>query len=118
MAGAAKEAMCFENCRAKDGRLVRLTKRRYDDHVLAEHPDLARDFAYPVSEIQKALECAERICPGAYGPTQEYIGPVVLPDNNHGFGFSAKPRRMHVIVWRETGNTAHVVTAYTALTRG
>lgn len=100
--------LCFEKA-AKDGRLIRLMKDRYDDHVLKEHPDLLRDFEYPASEILKALETADEIRPGASSQTQVYVGPVIYPSK----GLYKGPRRMHVVVWREKANRGHVVTAFT-----
>ena len=51
MPPGAIDPVCFE-CVAKDGVRVRLTKARYNSHILDEHPDLANDFAYP--EIGRA----------------------------------------------------------------
>ncbi|HWW87262.1 MAG TPA: hypothetical protein VNZ26_26875, partial [Vicinamibacterales bacterium] len=104
-----------ENCRAKDGRIVRLAKKRHDDHILDEHPDLARDFAYPASEIQKALESAEDVSPGSRPNTMMYLGPPVMPNgiaSGGQFGHSREMRRFRVVVQTEEGNTGFVTTAY------
>ena len=108
MASGAPAKICFERP-AKDGRVIRLMKDRYDDHVLDEHPDLLRDFDYPASEIAKALETADQIKPGEWGNTQVYIGPVIYPTKGP---FTKQARRMHVVVWREANNRGHVITGF------
>jgi hypothetical protein len=110
VANATKEPHCFENCKAKDGRVIRLTKKRYDEHIIDEHPDLVRDFSYPVSQIENALQNAETI--QTEKRTIKYIGPVVKPDKHHGFSFTSKQRRMHVVVFPEGKESGHVVTAF------
>ena len=112
MGQTSTDKACFE-CRAADGRMVRLTRKRYESHILEEHADLAIDFAYPIGEIQKAVEAAEASRPGSWGETQEYVGPVVVPNGLAvGAGRSAKPRRLHVFVWKDDADCGHVITAY------
>lgn len=55
------EPICFE-CDAKDGLKVRLTQDRWDNHIrlVDGHAELEWHFAYPKSEIRKALELARR----------------------------------------------------------
>lgn len=108
---AKKERMKFENCRASDGRIIRMTEGRYDHAI--EHWDLLRDFDYPAVEIQKALEHAEEIRP-EQPPKQTYIGPTVMPTRAavSGFHFASRERRFHVVVWTEPDNQGHVITAF------
>ena len=110
-----KGPYCFEKCQARDGLVVCLQKKRYDEHVL-EHEDLLRDFDYPVTEIMRALEQADSIRQ-EQPPKQTYIGPPVMPTRAAvaGFGFANKPRRMHVLVWKDSSTHGHVVTAYTVI---
>jgi len=111
--------LCFE-CRAVDGRIVRLTRARYDSHILDEHPDLTRDFVFPIAEIQKALETALSVTDSRYDPLNvaEYVGPLVAPNGvGVGFGGPPKPRQFSVIVWKEPNQRGHVLTAYAPVVR-
>jgi hypothetical protein len=95
-----------------------MTRARYESHILDEHPDLLRDFTYPASEIQKAIETAIDVRPGAWGARLEYVGPDIVPDTlTSRFRLPLAKRNMHVIVQEEPDNRGHVVTAYTVVKR-
>ena len=100
-------------CHAKDGRLVRLARERYQDHILAGHPELAGDFADAPAQIKIALEEAVTIRDTYSRNKVEYIGPLVTPDGlAPAFSGKKTPRRFHVIVWKEPAHAGHVVTAW------
>lgn len=42
-------------CKTADGSEVTLYRDRYDNHILPEHPELARDYDDPPSQIEHAL---------------------------------------------------------------
>jgi hypothetical protein len=52
------------NCRTVDARDVTLYRDRYDNHILQEHPELARDYDDPASQIEHALLNAVKVTPG------------------------------------------------------
>ena len=96
---------CF-TCIACDGRTVTLYKDRYDHHVLAEHPELKRDYDFPAQNIEHALMNAERSIAGQ-GKARIYIGPAVQANPPAG------AQRIHVVTVPETtGNGWWVITAY------
>lgn len=105
---AVGEQLCFE-CLGKGGRLIRLTRSRYEGHILNRHPDLLRDFNHPASWIQMTLENPDRLSPtGPKGDREKYIGAPVMPEK----GIQTR-RRFHVVVQLEPNNRGHVVTAMT-----
>jgi hypothetical protein len=96
---------CFV-CTTSDGRTVTLYKDRYDDHILAEHPELKRDFGFPAQNIEHALMNAEHCWPGR-GKARIYIGPAVQANPPAG------AQRIHVVTVPEAvGNGWWVITAY------
>lgn len=104
----AMSRKCF-SCLAADGRRVTLYKSRYDDHILREHPELARDFDFPAQQIEHALVNAERVAQGQ-GGAWVYVGPPVQANPPAG------RQRIHVIVRPErSGRDWWVVTAYAEL---
>jgi hypothetical protein len=118
---AQREPVCFE-CRAADGVLVRLTKDRYNGHILAPegHPDLECDFRYPASMIQQALENAVEILKGNKPDTRMYYGPDVIPDGRFYAGKAGRPTaRQFVVVVKLEDNATRglVVTAYAPIVR-
>lgn len=96
---------CF-TCAAMDGAKVSLYKARYDDHILLEHPELARDYDYPVSQIEYALTNAVRVQLGK-GKAKIYVGPAVQANPPAG------PQQMFVVVVPESNRDGWwVITAY------
>jgi hypothetical protein len=102
--------VCF-TCTAKGGREVRLYKSTYYAHIVNpnRHPEILRDYEFPVSEIENALINATR------GPSPEaskrrvsFMGPLVTP----------RPPKIGLEQWKvvvepdDTGNSGWVVTAY------
>lgn len=108
------EPICFQ-CAAADGLVVRLTKARYYDHILAGHSELEWHFRYPASEIQRALEQAVSVSSGNRPQTRLYVGPVVTPDGRLYEGKAGRPngRQFTVVVCVEdAGEKGVVITAY------
>lgn len=96
---------CF-TCDTSDGRRTTLYKDRYYDHILAEHPELKRDYDYPAQQIEHALQNAERVAAGQ-GKSRIYIGPPVQANPPAG------AQRVYVVIRPEKrGNSWWVVTAY------
>jgi hypothetical protein len=105
VSGIPRGAVCFE-CTATDGRVVRLHKDTYYGHIKPHHPEIERDYDYPVGEIQKALVSAQSTQPGITNQRMSYLGPAVTPKTNPG------PERFKVVVQKEVDNKGFVVTAF------
>ncbi len=95
-------------CKTVDGRDVTLNRGRYDNHILQEHPELARDYDDPASQIEHALMNAAKVTHGQ-GKARIYVGPPVQANPPAG------AQEMYVIILPESrGNGWWVVTAYAA----
>jgi hypothetical protein len=107
-----RRRICFE-CKAVDDRKVIMHRDRYEDHILAEHPELLRDFDLPAQQIQHALENAASVLPGQGGALM-YKGPEVVANPPAG------RCRIWVIVAQERSDKTRwwVVTAYGELVLG
>ncbi len=93
-------------CKAADGREITLYRDRYDNHILREHPELARDYDDPASQIEHALMNAAKVTPGR-GKAKIYIGPPVQANPPAG------AQQMYVVIQPENLGTGWwVVTAY------
>jgi len=96
---------CF-TCTASDGRRVTLYKDRYEHHILAEHPELKRDYDKPAQHIEYAIMNAERTYPGQ-GKAVVYVGPPVQANPPAG------AQHIYVVVLPEqNGEGWWVITAY------
>jgi hypothetical protein len=99
-------------CKTADGRVVTLSRQRYDTHILLRHPELARDYDDPASQIEHALLNAIRIRPGN-GNAWIYVGPPVQANPPAG------AQRLYVVVMPENeGKGWWVTTAYAELVLG
>jgi hypothetical protein len=96
-------------CKAVDGREVTLYRDRYDTHILPEHPELARDYDDPESQIEHALVNATKVTSGK-GKAKIYIGPPVQANPPAG------AQQIYVVVLPESqGNGWWVITAWAVL---
>ena len=93
-------------CTTVDDREVTLYRDRYDTHILPEHPELARDYDDPASQIEHALMNAANVTPGK-GKARIYIGPPVQANPPAG-----AQRISVVVVPKSQGNGWWVITAY------
>jgi hypothetical protein len=85
---------------------VTLYKDRYDIHILPEHPELARDYDDPPSQIEHAVMNAVEVKHGQ-GKAWIYVGPLVQANPPAG------AQRIRVVVLPEKeGSGWWVVTAY------
>jgi hypothetical protein len=97
--------ICF-SCTDADKRTVTLYKDRYHDHILAEHPELVRDYDYPAQIIEHAVQNAERRLAGQ-GKAQIYVSRPLQANPPAG------AQRVYVVTLPEkSGKSWWVVTAY------
>jgi hypothetical protein len=92
---------------------VTLYRDRCDNHILAEHPELTRDYDDPAEQIEHALMNAGKVTPGK-GKARIYIGPPVQANPPAG------AQQIYVVVLPKTksqGGGWWVVTAYAVLAR-
>jgi hypothetical protein len=93
-------------CQTSDGKVVTLSRHRYDTHILVEHPELARDYDEPERQIEHALMHAANVRRGK-GKATVYVGPPVQANPPAG------AQRFYVVVRPEDDGTGWwVVTAY------